>query len=102
MCRLLKSLNGLKQAPRQWNTKLLEAILHLGFIQSHHDHSLFLKKTGNDLVLILVYVDDMLVTGSDLQLIKETKASLQQVFNIKDLGGLRYFLGIEFARRQGY
>uniref|UniRef100_A0A1S4DLR9 Uncharacterized mitochondrial protein AtMg00810-like n=1 Tax=Nicotiana tabacum TaxID=4097 RepID=A0A1S4DLR9_TOBAC len=89
---------GLKQALRQWNAKLSEALVHLGFMQSQHDHSLFLKGTGKYTVIILVYVDDMLLTGPDLTLINEVKAQLQQTFKMKDLGELKYFLGIEFAR----
>ncbi|XP_047260290.1 uncharacterized protein LOC124893298 [Capsicum annuum] len=65
---------------------------------SQYDHSLFTKKAGNDLIIILVYVDDMLITGSSLKLLKETKATLHQAFRMKDLGELRYFLGIKFAR----
>lgn len=96
----MKSLYGLKQAPRQWNAKLSEALVHLGFMQSQHDHSLFVKGTGNHTVIILVYVDDMLLTGPDLTLINEVKTKLQLTFKMKDLGELKYFLGIEFARSQ--
>ena len=98
MCELIKSLYSLKQAPRQWNVKLTEAQLNLGFVQSHLDYSLFIKRTGESLVVILVYVDDMMITGNDLSLIKDTKGILLNTFKMKDLGDLRYFLGIEFAR----
>ena len=50
------------------------------------------------MVIILVYVDDLLVTGDSLKIVKEIKEKLKQVFKMKDLGELRYFLGIEFAR----
>lgn len=98
VCRLVKYLYGLKQAPRQWNQKLKEALKNLSFTQSQHDHSLFTRKTYEGTTIILVYVDDILVTGSSLELIKETTEALQQVFKMKDLGELRYFLGIEFVR----
>ncbi|KAF3666199.1 hypothetical protein FXO37_10701 [Capsicum annuum] len=65
VCKLRKSLYGLKQASRQWNIKLTEA----GYSQSAHDHSLFIKKEGADLAAILVYVDDLLITGNSSQLI---------------------------------
>ncbi|XP_075085021.1 uncharacterized protein LOC142168260 [Nicotiana tabacum] len=65
---------------------------------SQHDHSLFIKGSGGVLVLIFVYVDDMLITGSNLALIREAKSFLKYAFTMKDLGELRYFLGIEFAR----
>ncbi|XP_075103372.1 uncharacterized protein LOC142177986 [Nicotiana tabacum] len=97
-CRLLKSLYGLKQAPRQWNTKLLEALISFRFIQSQHDHSLFVQGIGSCIVVVLVYVDDMLITGPNLRLVEETKATLQKIFKVKDLGELKYFLGLEFAR----
>ncbi|XP_015165801.1 uncharacterized protein [Solanum tuberosum] len=98
VCRLTKSLYGLKQAPRQWNHKLIEALLKLKFQQSQHDHSLFINKAEEGIIIILVYVDDMLITGSSLKLIEDTKRALQQAFKMKDLGELKYFLGIEFTR----
>uniref|UniRef100_A0A3Q7JDI9 Reverse transcriptase Ty1/copia-type domain-containing protein n=1 Tax=Solanum lycopersicum TaxID=4081 RepID=A0A3Q7JDI9_SOLLC len=60
--------------------------------------SMFIKKDESGMVIILVYVDDLLVTGDSLRIVKETKEKLKQVFKMKDLGELRYFLGIEFAR----
>ncbi|XP_075104838.1 uncharacterized protein LOC142178920 [Nicotiana tabacum] len=98
VCKLVKSLYGLKQASRQWNLKLTEALLQDDFKQSSLDHSLFSKKKGEDLVIILIYVDDMLVTGNNLELIEDTKIFLQQAFKINDLGDLKFFLGMEFSR----
>ena len=60
--------------------------------------SLFTRRKDNSLVVVLVYVDDLLITGNDSNMIHETKAALQHAFKIKDLGELRYFLGLEFAR----
>lgn len=60
VCRLIKSLNGLKQAPREWNLKLTESLIKLGFIQSHLDYSLLTKKTDTSIFILLVYVDDLL------------------------------------------
>lgn len=89
---------GLKQAPRQWNAKLTDALLKFKFQQSQYDHSLFIKKGAEGITIVLVYVDDMLITGDSLKLIEDTKMSLQEAFKMKDLGELKYFLGIEFAR----
>nr|XP_009776535.1 PREDICTED: uncharacterized protein LOC104226282 [Nicotiana sylvestris] len=70
--------------------------------QSQYDRSLFIKKTAEGITMVLIYVDDMLITGDSLKLIEETKSHLQQSFKMKDLGELKYFLGIEFARsKQG-
>lgn len=98
VCRLIKSLYGLKQASRQWNAKLTDALTNSRYIQSQLDHSLFTKRKGSTLVIILVYVDDLLITGNDYKLIQETKQILHHHFKIKDLGELKYFLGIEFCR----
>ncbi|XP_069152937.1 uncharacterized mitochondrial protein AtMg00810-like [Solanum lycopersicum] len=98
VCKLHKSLYGLKQAPRQWNLKLTEALVDMGFSQSHYDYSLFTKNIGKELLVILVYVDDLLVTGSSLHYIQQIREELQQRFRMKDLGELKYFLGIEFSR----
>ncbi|XP_069155783.1 uncharacterized mitochondrial protein AtMg00810-like [Solanum lycopersicum] len=74
------------------------ALLAVGFQQSHMDYSLFTKRSDEGIVIVLIYVDDLLVTGRSLKLINETKTVLKDNFKIKDLGTLRYFLGIEFAR----
>ncbi|XP_015164530.1 uncharacterized mitochondrial protein AtMg00810-like [Solanum tuberosum] len=75
----------------------------MGFIQSHYDYSLFTKNVGAELVIVLVYVDDLLVTGSCTTLIDKTRNDLKLKFKIKDLGELKFFLGIEFARsKEGY
>ncbi|XP_019238460.1 PREDICTED: uncharacterized protein LOC109218540 [Nicotiana attenuata] len=68
------------------------------FLQSRHDYSLFSKRSGSDLVIIVIYVYDLLITGSSSQLIQEAKTMLQHHFKIKDLGKMRYFLGLEIAR----
>ncbi|XP_075077025.1 uncharacterized protein LOC142163786 [Nicotiana tabacum] len=69
VCKLNKSLYGLKQASRQWNIKLTTSLLASGFQQSHLDYSFFTKKSLGQLVVVLVYVDDLIITGDDLELI---------------------------------
>ncbi|XP_016677335.2 uncharacterized protein [Gossypium hirsutum] len=98
--RLQKSLYGLKQASRQWNAKLTEALMLAGFEQSKFDDSLFVKKKEGKMVIILVYVDDLLIIGNDMDMINDLKGVLNQNFKMKDLGDLRYFLGIEILRSQ--
>ncbi|XP_019171189.1 PREDICTED: uncharacterized protein LOC109166753 [Ipomoea nil] len=88
-------LYGLKQASYQWNAKLSAALIHKGFEQSKFDPSLFTTGNGASFIVILVYVDDILITSSSLTLIQDLKSFLDSEFKIKDLGSLGYFLGIE-------
>ena len=98
VCRLKKSLYGLRQAPRQWNKKLTVTLLNIGYIQSKSDYSLFSKTSGQTITLVLVYVDDLLIAGNNCAAISDLKLMLSQVFHMKDLGTVRYFLGIEIDR----
>ncbi|KAJ0881528.1 putative RNA-directed DNA polymerase [Helianthus annuus] len=102
VCKLVKSLYGLKQAPRKWNEKLTSVLLDMGFVQSLCDHSLFVMCKGDVLVVLLVYVDDIVVTGNSLPEITRVKSCLSKSFQIKDLGILKYFLGIEVLYSGGY
>ncbi|KAJ0898957.1 putative RNA-directed DNA polymerase [Helianthus annuus] len=95
VCKLVKSLYGLKQAPRKWNERLTDVLLNFGFEQSKCDHSLFILSKQNVTVFLLVYVDDIVVTGNSVDEIKRIKHVLNETFKIKDLGVLKYFLGIE-------
>jgi reverse transcriptase-like protein len=95
---LKKSLYGLKQASRQWNKELSKLLKTVGFIQSKQDYSLFTREKNGEFLIILVYVDDMLVTGTSTSQIDEIKKMLDKAFTIKDLGELKYFLGIEVYR----
>nr|XP_043639314.1 uncharacterized mitochondrial protein AtMg00810-like [Erigeron canadensis] len=100
VCRLKKSLYGLKQAPRQWNAKLTQALLENNFVQSRSDYSLFTKSEGNVFIALLVYVDDIIVTGNNIDVINEFKMFLNSKFMIKDLGLLKYFLVIEVIKTE--
>ncbi|MCH79635.1 retrovirus-related Pol polyprotein from transposon TNT 1-94, partial [Trifolium medium] len=102
VCKLQRSLYGLKQASRQWNTKLTETLTSSGYIQSKSDYSLFTKQRSSGFTVILVYVDDLVLGGTDAEEINHIKALLDTKFSIKDLGLLKYFLGFEVARsKQG-
>ncbi|KAL0344222.1 UNVERIFIED_CONTAM: Retrovirus-related Pol polyprotein from transposon RE2 [Sesamum angustifolium] len=85
-------------ASRQWNQELTTKLVQYGFSQSPHDHCLFTKATTTGLLVILVYVDDLLLTGCSESLINEVKVYLDDAFTIKDLGYAKYFLGLEIAR----
>ncbi|CAH9119111.1 unnamed protein product [Cuscuta epithymum] len=98
VCRLHKSLYGLKQAPRCWFAKLVGALKRYGFLQSYADYSLFTRTKGSIQLNVLVYVDDLIISGNDHEAILHFKSYLSDCFHMKDLGTLRYFLGIEVAR----
>ncbi|GJZ07010.1 putative RNA-directed DNA polymerase [Tanacetum coccineum] len=95
VCKLKKSLYGLKQAPKKWNEKLVGVLSECGFTQSLNDHSVFVKSFDNVFIALLVYVDDIIISGNDLNEIIMFKSLLSSKFQIKDLGKLKYFLGIE-------
>jgi Reverse transcriptase (RNA-dependent DNA polymerase) len=95
VCRLNKFLYGLKHAPRAWFQKLNTALLQLGFKSSSFDPSFFVLNTGKHVILILIYVDDIIITGSDAQAVQSCINQLSSQFALKDLGTLNFFLGIE-------
>lgn len=95
VCKLNKALYGLKQAPRAWFERLKSALVKLGFVASKCDPSLFTLHTSHHKIFILVYVDDIIITGSSQTLIQQLVHKLHSEFSLKDLGKLDYFLGIE-------
>ncbi|GJS32479.1 putative RNA-directed DNA polymerase [Tanacetum coccineum] len=98
VCRLRKSLYGLKQASRNWYHKFTTFLRSLNFRQSKADHSLFIYEAGSTMVVVLIYVDDVIITENNLIKIQETKKQLDDEFSIKDLSPLKYFLRIEVAK----
>lgn len=94
--RLLKSLYGLKQAPRCWNDKFNQFILSLGFKRSNHDYCLYTKfdEKKEDVLIIIMYVDDLLIAGSKMSTINKLKSDLSARFEMSDCGVLKFFLGI--------
>ncbi|KAL5768866.1 hypothetical protein ACOSQ2_015649 [Xanthoceras sorbifolium] len=98
VCRLKKSLYGLKQSPRAWFGKFSQAVEKFGMMKSKSDHSVFYKQSKAGIILLVVYVDDIVITGSDATRISSLKSFLHTQFHTKDLGMLKYFLGVEVTR----
>lgn len=86
VCKLIKSLYGLKQASREWNIEFCKCLFDHGYSQSIADPCLFYKGNQDSYIALVVYVDDILVTSPSLSLIEELKIFLHQAFTIKDLG----------------
>jgi hypothetical protein len=97
VCRLRKSLYGLKQSPRAWFGRFRKEICSMGYQQSNADHTLFFKHCHGKIMLLVVYVDDIVITGNDEEEMLCLKKILSRSFEVKDLGNLHYFLGIEVA-----
>lgn len=97
VCRLRKSLYGLKQASGQWYAKFTSVLTTAGFQQSRHDYALFTRTEGMSSIYLMIYVDDILIMGNDEAAIGDFKKYLHAIFHIKDLGAPKYFLGIEIA-----
>ena len=95
VCRLRKSLYGLKQSPRVWFGKFSKAVEKFGMQKSKSNHFVFYRNSSSGITLSVAYVDDTIITGSDSKGISSLKSFLQSQFHTKDLGMLRYFLGIE-------
>ena len=98
--RLKQSIYGLKQASRQWFKKFSQSLLQLGFHKGHGDETLFVKSCGDDFVAVLVYVDDIAIASTNTQLASQLTSDLRQRFKLRDLGDLKYFLGLEIARTE--
>jgi hypothetical protein len=98
VCRLKKSLYGLKKAPRAWYEKMDGFLMSLGFNKSVVDPNLYYHTDGNECMILVLYVDDLFLTGSE-RLLVEYKQALTTKFEMKDLGLMHYFLGLEVWQR---
>lgn len=98
VCRLKKALYGLRQASRQWHHKLSITLVSLGFSHSKADYSLYSKVENNVIILVLIYADDILISGNYKAAIHDLKAVLSTHFHIKDLGPVSYFFVLEIDR----
>ena len=86
VCKLKRSIYGLKQASQSWNSRLDEVVTGLGFIKSEEDACLYKKLSGSSIVFLILYVDAILLIGNDVSMLNSVKESLNGKFSMKDLG----------------
>ena len=98
VCKLKKSIYGLKQASRQWYIKFNNTITSFGFKENIVDQCIYLKISGSKFIFLILYVDDILLASSDLGLLGETKEYLSKNFHMVDMGEANYVIGIEIFR----
>lgn len=102
VCKLEKTLYGLKQSLRAWFRRFCSAMRKYGYSHSDSDHTLFYRKRLEKITVLIIYIDDIIITSDDQDEIKRLEEGLSEDFVMKDLGGLKYFIGIEVVRsKQG-
>jgi transposase InsO family protein len=95
VCRLLRTLYGLRQSPREWYNTIRDLMVKIGFRRTHADHSVFVNHTG---VIVIVYVDDMIIAGKDEQGVIYVRKQLSNSFAMTDMGEMSIYLGMEITR----
>src|SRR3954463_1989883 len=100
VCKLQKSIYGLKQASRSWNIRFKEVVKSFGFIENEKKPFVFKKYSGSSIVFLILYVDDILLIGNDIPMLEAFKDSLKNSFAMKDLGEAAYILGIKVYRNR--
>ncbi|KAK1663679.1 hypothetical protein QYE76_051838 [Lolium multiflorum] len=98
VCKLQRSIYGLKQASRSWNRRFDKVIKDFGFIQCHGEACIYKKVSGSSVAFLILYVDDILLIGNDIELLSSVKGYLNNSFSMKDLGEASYILGIKVYR----
>jgi hypothetical protein len=98
VCKLKKSLYELKQSSRAGYQHINMFFTHECFSRSQADHSLYVKQTGEYLLIVIIYVDDLIISTNNVSILKWLKSRLEDEFEVSDLGGLHYCLGVEFER----
>jgi hypothetical protein len=98
VCKIKKSLYGLKQSPRMWYKKIYTYMLRLHFTRIKEDHSVYFKLISDHLIYLVLYVDDMLLKGNNKEIIQDVKTQLSSKFDMKDIDGSNFILGIEIKR----
>ena len=99
--KLQKSLYGLKQSGRNWNAMLHTCLSENGFVQNPADHCVYTRENQNEKVILIIWVDDLILAASDESVLKSVKSMLTERFQMKDLGKMKHFLGIDFDQAEG-
>ena len=94
VCNLKKSIYGLKQASRNWNETIDQWMREYGLKATRADTYVYVKTSGQDILVILVWVDDLIIAGSNKGIVAEFKAAISRRFKMKDLGALKWILGV--------
>lgn len=101
VCLLRRALYGLKQAGRSWHRRLDDELISYGLAPSSADPCIYYRGKGEDILLVLIYVDDILIASRDVRIVDDFKQYLKKSFEVKDLGKVKCCLGIEFSRSKG-
>ena len=98
VCKLKKSIYGLKQASRQWYLKFNDTIMSYGFVENAVDRCIYMKVSGSKFIILVLYVDDILLAANDISLLHDIKKFLSNKFEMKDMGEASFVIGIEIFR----
>ncbi|GJW60707.1 retrotransposon protein, putative, ty1-copia subclass [Tanacetum coccineum] len=98
VCKLKRSIYGLKQASRQWNKRFDDEIKKFGFTQNRNEPYVYLKASGSNVTFLILYVDDILIMGNNISMLQDVKSYLRRCFAMKNLGEAAYILGIKIYR----
>lgn len=101
VCKLKKSIYGLKKSPKYWNTKFNSFMTKESFLRSKNDPCLYVKQIGNDFIYVLLFVDDLLYFGCNKNQVNNFKNSICKNFKMKDLGLASNYLGINIKQDLG-
>ena len=98
VCKLQRSIYGLKQASRSWNLRFDQVIKSFGFFPNFYEACIYKKVSGSSVTFLVLYVDDILIIGNDIGMLNDVKSYLNKCFSMKDLGEAAYILGIKIYR----
>ncbi|GJS62707.1 retrotransposon protein, putative, ty1-copia subclass [Tanacetum coccineum] len=98
VCKLKRSINGLKEASRQWNKRFDNEIKKFGFTQNRDEPCVYIKASGSYVTFVILYVDDILIMGNNIPMLQDVKSYLEKCFAMKDLEEAAYILGIKIYR----